>query len=327
MAVKTMIEAIRDGLREEMERDERVFVLGEDVGPRGGVFGVTDGFFKQFGPMRVLDTPLAESLIAGAAIGASMNGMRPVAEMQFADFSHPAMDQIMNEAAKIRFRSNNDFNVPLVIRMPYGGGIHGALYHSQSVEALYGHIPGLIVVIPSNPYDAKGMLKAAIRDPDPVIFLEHKGAYRLIKGDVPEEDYTVPLGKAAIAREGSDMTAIAYGMMLHHCLKAAEEIAKEGIEVEVVDVRTISPLDRETIIDSVKKTGKAIVVYEDNRSGGWGAEISASIAEAAFAYLDGPIVRVTGPDIPAMPYNHNQEAYFMPNPEKILKAMKELAAY
>ena len=327
MAVKTMIEAIRDGLREEMEKDDRVFVLGEDVGPRGGVFGVTDGFFKQFGPMRVLDTPLAESVIAGAAIGASLNGMRPVAEMQFADFSHPAMDQIMNEAAKIRFRSNNDFNVPLVIRMPYGGGIHGALYHSQSVEALYGHIPGLTVVIPSNPYDAKGMLKAAIRDPDPVIFLEHKGAYRLIKGDVPEEDYTVPLGKAAIAREGSDMTAIAYGMMLHHCLKAAEEMAKERVEVEVVDVRTISPLDRETIIDSVKKTGKAIVVYEDNRSGGWGAEISASIAEAAFAYLDGPIVRVTGPDIPAMPYNHNQEAFFMPNPEKILKAMKELAAY
>jgi 2-oxoisovalerate dehydrogenase E1 component beta subunit len=327
MAVKTMIEAIRDGLREEMERDERVFVMGEDVGPRGGVFGVTDGFHKQFGPERVLDTPLAESVIAGAAIGAAINGMRPVAEMQFADFSHPAMDQIMNEAAKIRYRSNNDFNVPLVIRMPYGGGIHGALYHSQSVEALYGHIPGLIVAVPSNPYDAKGMLKAAIRDPDPVIFLEHKGTYRLIKGEVPEEDYTVPLGKAAIAREGTDMTAIAYGMMLHHCLKAADEMANEGVEVEVVDVRTISPLDRDTIVESVKKTGKAIIVYEDNRSGGWGAEISASISEAAFAYLDGPIVRVTGPDIPAMPYNHNQEAYFMPNPEKILKAMKELAAY
>jgi 2-oxoisovalerate dehydrogenase E1 component beta subunit len=327
MAVKTMIEAIRDGLREEMERDERVFVLGEDVGPRGGVFGVTDGFHKQFGPERVLDTPLAESVIAGAAIGAAINGMRPVAEMQFADFSHPAMDQIMNEAAKIRFRSNNDFNVPLVIRMPYGGGIHGALYHSQSVEALYGHIPGLTVVVPSNPYDAKGLLKASIRDPDPVIFLEHKGAYRLIKGEVPDEDYTVPIGKAAIAREGTDMTAVAYGMMLHHCLKVAEEMAKDGVQVEVVDVRTISPLDRETIIASVKKTGKAIIVYEDNRSGGWGAEISASIAEAAFAYLDGPIVRVTGPDIPAMPYNHNQEAYFMPNPEKILKAMKDLAAY
>ncbi|MBF6614806.1 MAG: alpha-ketoacid dehydrogenase subunit beta [Chloroflexi bacterium] len=327
MAVKTLIEAIRDGLREEMERDERVFILGEDVGPRGGVFGVTDGFFKQFGPNRVIDTPLAESVIAGAAIGAAINGMRPVAEMQFADFSHPAMDQLMNEAAKIRFRSNNDFNVPMVVRMPYGGGIHGALYHSQSVEALYGHIPGLTVVIPSNPYDAKGLLKAAIRDPDPVIFLEHKGAYRLIKGDVPEGDYTVPIGKAAIAREGSDMTAIAYGMMLHHCLKAAEEMAKEGVEVEVVDVRTISPLDRETIIESVKKTGKAIIVHEDTRTGGWAGEISASISEAAFAYLDGPIVRVTGPDLPAMPYNHNQEAFFMPNPEKILKAMKDLAAY
>jgi 2-oxoisovalerate dehydrogenase E1 component beta subunit len=327
MAVKTMIEAIRDGLREEMERDERVFVLGEDVGPRGGVFGVTQGFYERFGPMRVLDTPLAESVIVGAAIGAAINGMRPVAEIQFADFSHPAMDQIMNEAAKIRFRSNNDFNCPLVIRMPYGGGIHGALYHSQSVEALYGHIPGLIVVTPSNPYDAKGMLKSAIRDPDPVIFLEHKGAYRLIKGEVPDDDYTVPLFKAAVVREGSDMTAISYGMMLHHCLKAAEEMEKEGVSVEVVDVRTISPLDRETIVNSVKKTGKAIIVYEDNRSGGWGAEISASIAEAAFAYLDGPIVRVTGPDVPAMPYNHNQEAFFMPNPDKILKAMRELAAY
>jgi 2-oxoisovalerate dehydrogenase E1 component beta subunit len=327
MAVKTLIEAIRDGLREEMERDERVFVLGEDVGPRGGVFGVTDGFSKQFGTERVLDTPLAESVIVGAAIGAAVNGMRPVAEIQFSDFSHPAMDQIMNEAAKIRFRSNNDFNCPMVIRMPYGGGIHGALYHSQSVEALYGHIPGLVVVVPSNPYDAKGMLKAAIRDPDPVIFLEHKGAYRLIKGEVPDEDFTVPLGKAAIAREGRDMTAVAYGMMLHHCLKAAEEMAKAGVEVEVVDVRTISPLDRDTILESVKKTGKAIVVHEDTRSGGWGAEISASIAEAAFAYLDGPIVRVTGPDVPAMPYNHAQEAYFMPNPEKILKAMRDLAAY
>jgi len=327
MAVKTIIEAIRDGLREEMEQDERVFVMGEDVGPRGGVFGVTDGFFKQFGPDRVIDTPLAESVIAGAAIGAAINGMRPVAEMQFSDFSHPAMDQLMNEAAKIRFRSNDDFHVPMVVRMPYGGGIHGALYHSQSVEALYGHIPGLTVVIPSNPYDAKGMLKAAIRDPDPVIFLEHKGAYRLIKGKVPDGDYTVPLGKAAIAREGTDMTAIAYGMMLHHCLKAAEEMEKNGVSVEVVDVRTISPLDRETIINSVKKTGKAIVVYEDNRSGGWGAEISASISEAAFAYLDGPIVRVTGPDIPSMPYNHNQEAFFMPNPDKILQAMRELAAY
>jgi len=211
--------------------------------------------------------------------------------------------------------------------MPYGGGIHGALYHSQSVEALYGHIPGLTVVIPSNPYDAKGLLKAAIRDPDPVIFLEHKGAYRLIKGEVPEEDYTVPLGKAAISRPGKDMTVVAYGMMLYQSLKCAEEMAKDGVDIEVVDVRTISPLDRDTIIDSVKKTGKALVVYEDNRSGGWGAEISASIAEAAFAYLDGPIMRVTGPDVPAMAYNHHQEEAFMPNQEKILKAMRELAAF
>src|SRR5439155_23689499 len=197
-----------------LERYQGVFVLGEAVGPRGGVFGVTDGFSKQFGVERVLDTPLAESVIAGAAIGAAINGMGPVAEIQFADFSHPAMDQIMNEAAKIRYRSNNDWNVPMVIRMPYGGGIHGALYHSQSLEALYGHIPGLTVVIPSNPYDAKGMLKAAIRDPDTIIFLEHKGAYRLIKGEVPDGDYTVPIGKATIARPGKDMTAVAYGVML-----------------------------------------------------------------------------------------------------------------
>jgi 2-oxoisovalerate dehydrogenase E1 component beta subunit len=327
MAVKTLLEAIRDGLREEMERDERVFVLGEDVGPRGGVFGVTDGFFKQFGADRVIDTPLAESVIVGAAIGAAVNGLRPVAEIQFSDFSHPAMDQIMNEAAKIRYRSNNDFNCPLVVRMPYGGGIHGALYHSQSVEALYGHIPGLVVVAPSNPYDAKGMMKAAIRDPDPVIFLEHKRLYRLIKGEVPDGDYTVPLGKAAVVREGKDLTAIAYGAMLYDCLKCADELAKEGVEVEVVDVRTISPLDRETILNSVKKTHKALVVYEDNKSGGWGAEIAASIAEDAFAYLDGPVARVAGLDVPAMPYNHAQEAAFLPDPERIMKAMRALLAY
>src|SRR5438552_12998482 len=278
MAVKTMIEAIRDGLREEMERDERVFVLGEDVGPRGGVFGVTDGFSKQFGVERVLDTPLAESVIAGAAIGAAINGMRPVAEIQFADFSHPAMDQIMNEAAKIRYRSNNDFNVPLVIRMPYGGGIHGALYHSQSVEALYGHIPGLIVVIPSNPYDAKGMLKAAIRDPDPVIFLEHKGTYRLIKGEVPDGDYTVPLGPADVKREGTDITVFAYGLMLHHSLAAAETLAGEGVSLSVVDLRSLSPLDVATILREARKTGKCLVVYEDNRLFGAGAEIAALIA-------------------------------------------------
>src|SRR5437867_9271485 len=327
MSEKSNVQAVHDTLLAEFRRDERYILMGEDVGVRGGVFRVSDGFIEEFGRDRIIDTPVAESSIVGIAIGAALGGLLPVAEMQFADFSAPAFEQIVDEAARIRYRSNGGYGVPLVIRMPWGGGIHGALYHSQSVEALYGHIPGLIVVTPSNPYDAKGMLKAAIRDPDPVIFLEHKGTYRLIKGEVPEGDYTVPLGKATIARPGTDMTAVAYGMMLYHCLNCAEEMAKEGVEVEVVDVRTISPLDRDTIINSVKKTGKALVVYEDNRSGGWGAEISASISEAAFPYLDGPTIRVTGPDVPAMPYNHNQEAYFMPNPEKILKAMKDLAAY
>jgi len=327
VAVKTLIEAVRDGLREEMERDERVIIFGEDVGPRGGVFGVTDGFSKQFGPDRVIDTPLAESLIAGLAIGAAAGGMFPVAEIQFADFIFPAFDQIVSEAAKVRYRSNNDWHLPMVIRAPYGGGIHGALYHSQSVEALFGHVPGLIVAIPSNPYDAKGMLKAAIRHPDPVLFFEHKGAYRLIKGDVPEDDYLVELGKAQVTREGDHLTAVAWGMMHFRCLEAAEILAGEGLSIEVVDVRTISPLDRDTIINSVKKTGKCLIVYEDNRSGGWGAEISASVSESAFEYLDGPILRVTGPDVPAMAYNHAQEAAFMPNTEKIVAAMRQLAGY
>ena len=327
MALKTLIEAVRDGLREEMERDERVIIFGEDVGPRGGVFGVTDGFHKQFGADRVIDTPLAESLIAGVAIGAAAGGMLPVAEIQFADFIMPAFDQIVSEAAKFRYRSNNDWHLPMVIRAPYGGGIHGAFYHSQSVEALFGHVPGLIVVIPSNPYDAKGLLKAAIRHPDPVLFFEHKGAYRLIKGDVPEGDYLVELGKAQVSREGTHLTAVAWGMMHFRCLEAAALLEQEGVSVEVVDVRTISPLDRPTILDSVKKTGKCLVVYEDNYSGGWGAEISASIAEAAFEYLDGPILRVTGPDVPAMPYNHAQESAFMPNTEKIAAAMRQLAGY
>ncbi|HUS16979.1 MAG TPA: alpha-ketoacid dehydrogenase subunit beta [Chloroflexia bacterium] len=327
MAVKTLIEAIRDGLREEMERDERVIIFGEDVGPRGGVFGVTDGFSKQFGTDRVIDTPLAEALIAGVAVGAAAAGMLPVGEIQFADFIMPAFDQIVSEAAKFRYRSNGDWFLPMVIRAPYGGGIHGALYHSQSVEALFGHVPGLIVVIPSNPYDAKGLLKAAIRHPDPVLFFEHKGGYRLIKGDVPEDDYIVELGKCKVSREGRHLTVVAWGMMHYRCTEAAEILAKDGISVEVVDVQTISPLDRETIIESVKKTGKCLIVYEDNRSGGWGAEISASISEAAFEYLDGPILRVTGPDVPAMPYNHDQEAAFMPNTEKIVAAMRQLVAY
>jgi 2-oxoisovalerate dehydrogenase E1 component beta subunit len=324
---KTIVEAVHDGLREEMARDERVILLGEDVGFKGGVFKVSVGLMDEFGPERVVDTPLAESGIVGTAIGAAINGLLPVAEIQFADFIHPAMDQIMNEAAKIRYRSNGDFGCPIVIRAPFGGGIHGALYHSQSVEALFAHIPGLKVVIPSNPYDAKGLLKAAIRDPDPVMFFEHKRTYRLFRQEIPDEDYTVPIGPLRVAREGDDLTVIAYGLMLHYALEAAETLAAEGVAVEVVDLRTLVPLDKETILNSVKKTGKALVVHEDTRTGGFGGEIAAIIAEEAFEFLDGPVRRLTGPDVPAMPFSKALEHEFMPNPERIAQAMRDLAAY
>lgn len=327
MAAKTIVEAVHDALREEMARDERVILMGEDVGYKGGVFKVSVGLLDEFGPERVLDTPLAESGIVGAAIGAAINGLLPVAEIQFADFIHPAMDQIINEAAKIRYRSNGDFGCPIVVRAPFGGGIHGALYHSQSVEALFAHIPGLKVVIPSNPYDAKGLLKSAIRDPDPVLFFEHKRTYRLFRQEVPDEDYTVPLGELRVAREGDDLTVVAYGLMLHYCLEAAETVAREGISAEVVDLRTLVPLDKATILDSVKKTGKVLIVHEDTRTGGFGGEIAAVIAEEAFEYLDGPVRRLTGPDVPAMPFNQVLEAEFMPNPERVARAIRDLAAY
>ena len=324
---KTIIEAVHDGLREEMARDERVIVLGEDVGYKGGVFKATVGLLDEFGAERVVDTPLAESGIIGTAIGAAINGLLPVAEIQFADFIHPAMDQIMNEAAKIRYRSNGDFGCPMVIRAPFGGGVHGGLYHSQSVEALFAHIPGLKVVIPGNPYDAKGLLKAAIRDPDPVMIFEHKRTYRLFRQEVPDEDYTVPIGRARVAREGDDLTVVAYGLMLHYALQAAEELAGEGVSVEVVDLRTLVPLDKETLLESVRKTGKALIVHEDTRTGGFGGELAAVIAEEAFEYLDGPIRRLTGPDVPAMPFNTKLEAEFLPSPERIARAMRDLAAY
>jgi 2-oxoisovalerate dehydrogenase E1 component beta subunit len=324
----TFIQAIQSAMRDEMERDESVIVMGEDVGVKGGVFGTTAGLQKQFGELRVIDTPLAESSIAGVAIGAAINGMKPVAEMQFADFIHPAFNQIVSEAAKMRYRTNNDFNVPMVIRAPFGGGVHGALYHSQSVEAFFAHVPGLKVVIPSTPYDAKGLLISAIRDPDPVLFFEHKKAYRLIKGEVPEgENYTVPIGLARVARQGSHMSVFAYGLMVHYCLLAAEEMAKEGHSVEVIDLRTVKPLDRAAILSSVQKTGKALIVYEANRTLGVGAEVAALIAEECFEYLDGPVLRLGGPDVPAMPFSPPMEDFFMPNPEKILKAMRQLAAY
>lgn len=327
MAVKTLIEGVREALTEEMERDDRVWVLGEDVGKKGGVFLATEGIYSRFGEARVLDTPLAESCIVGVAIGAALNGLIPVAEIQFADFIHPAFDQIVSEAARIRYRSNGDYSCPIVVRAPFGGGVHGGLYHSQSVEAFYAHVPGLKVVIPSTPEDAKGLLKAAIRDPDPVMFFEHKKAYRLIKGEVPDGDFVTPIGTAAVRREGTTMTCVAWGLMVHHCLEAAEAVAGEGISVEVIDLRTLQPLDRETILRSVEKTARAVVVHEDNLTGGFGAEVAAIIAEQGFEYLDAPVTRVAGPDVPAMPFNHPQEEAFLPNPEKIAAAMRRLAAY
>jgi 2-oxoisovalerate dehydrogenase E1 component beta subunit len=328
VAEKNLVATIHDTLWDEMKADDRVLVMGEDVGARGGVFRATAGFLDEFGEQRVIDTPLAESSIVGLAIGMAIHGLIPVAEIQFADFIHPAFDQLVSEAARIRYRSNGDFGVPMVVRAPYGGGVHGALYHSQSIEAFYGHVPGLKVITPSTPYDVKGMLRAAIRDPDPVLFLEHKKCYRLIKGEVPDEPYEVPIGPADVKREGDDLTCVSYGLMLHQCLEAAAKLEEEqGASIEVVDVRTIAPLDKQTILDSVKKTGKAMVVYEDNRTYGVGAEIIATIAEEAMFDLDGPLVRIGGPDIPAMPFSTPLEHFYMPSVEGIQAAMKELAEF
>jgi 2-oxoisovalerate dehydrogenase E1 component beta subunit len=328
MPEKNVVTTLHDTLHDLMNQDDRILVMGEDVGARGGVFRVTAGFMDEFGEQRVIDTPLAESSIVGLAIGMALHGLLPIAEIQFADFIHPAFDQLVSEAARLRYRSNGDFGVPMVVRAPYGGGVHGALYHSQSIEAFYGHVPGLKVVLPSTPYDTKGLLRAAVKDPDPVLFLEHKKTYRLIKGEVPDEDYEVPIGKADVKREGDDLTCVAYGLMLHFCLEAAAKLEEEdGTRVEVVDVRTVNPLDRETILDSVRKTGKAMVVYEDNRTYGVGAEIVATIAEEAMLDLDGPLVRVAGPDIPAMPFSEPLEHFYMPDAEGIGKAMKDLAAF
>lgn len=324
----TLIEGIRQGMDEELARDERVFVVGEDVGPRGGVFRATMGLFDKYGAGRIIDSPLAELSIVGVGIGAALYGMRPICEVQFADFIHPAFNQIVNEAAKMCYRSKGDWTVPLVIRAPYGGGIGGGLYHSQSVEAFFAHIPGLKVVIPSNPYDAKGLLKSAVRDPGPVIYLEPKKGYRLIKGEVPEgEEILVPIGPARVSRVGQDLTVLAYGMMHHYALQAAEAVAAQGIDAEVVDLRTLYPVDKATILSSVRKTGKALVVYEDNRTGGYGAEIAALLADEAFTDLDAPVRRLAGPDIPAVPFSHPLQDWFMVDPEKIAQAIRDLAAF
>ena len=327
MTVRTVLEAVRETMREEMRRDERVVLLGEDVGARGGVFRASEGLLQEFGEERVIDTPLAEGAIVGVAIGMSLNGLRPIAEIQFADFIHPAFDQIVSEAARIRYRSNGVWGCPLVVRAPYGGGVHGALYHSQSVEAFFAHVPGLKVVAPSTPQDVKGLLTAALRDDDPVIFLEHKRTYRLIKGEVPDGDFVLPLGKAEVKRPGEHVSVITYGLAVHHALQAAEEVAKEGVSVEVVDLRTLKPLDTETVLASVRKTGKALVVHEDNLTGGFGAEVAAIIAQEAFEHLDGPVTRLAGPDVPAIPFSPPLEEAFIPGPEKIAAAIRKLAAY
>lgn len=327
MPVISYIEAVTQALREEMERDPKVFVLGEDVGKKGGVFKATQGLYEQFGEERVIDTPLTESAIAGVAIGAAMYGLRPVGEMQFADFIMPAVNQIISEAARIRYRSNNDWSCPLVIRAPYGGGVHGGLYHSQSVEAIFANQPGLKIVMPSTPYDVKGLLKAAIRDDDPVLFFEHKRAYRLIKGEVPEGDYTIPIGKADVKREGDDITVITYGLCVHFSLQAAEKLAAEGISAHILDLRTIYPLDKEAIIEAATKTGKVLLITEDNKEGSVIGEVAAIIAENCLFDLDAPIMRLAGPDVPAMPFAPTMEKYFMLNPDKVEKAMRELAEF
>ncbi|WP_105992722.1 alpha-ketoacid dehydrogenase subunit beta [Staphylococcus simulans] len=327
MAKITYLSAIQQAIYQAMEKNPNVFVLGEDVGKKGGVFGVTLGLQEKFGIERVIDTPLAESNIVGTAIGASMLGKRPIAEIQFAEYILPATNQIMSEAAKMRYRSNNDWQAPVTIRAPFGGGIHGALYHSQSIESVFASTPGLTIVIPSTPYDAKGLLLASVESNDPVLYFEHKKAYRLLKEEVPEEYYTVPIGKADVKREGSDITVFTYGLCVNYSLQAADVLAEEGIDVEVVDLRTVYPLDKSTIIERAKRTGKILLVTEDNLEGSIMSEVSAIIAENCLFDLDAPIMRLAGPDVPAMPFSPPLEDEFMMNPDKIKEKMLELARF
>jgi 2-oxoisovalerate dehydrogenase E1 component beta subunit len=324
MPVMTYVEAIRQGLWEEMERDDSVLILGEDVGVYGGAFKVTKGFLERFGERRVIDTPLSESVIIGAGTGAAIHGLRPVVEMQFSDFMACGFDQITNFAAKCRYRWGA--SVPLVVRAPSGGGVHGGPFHSQNPEMPYVHTPGLKVVQPSTAYDAKGLIKASIRDNDPVIFLEHKNLYRSIKDDVPGEDYTIPLGKAAVRREGSDLSVITYGWMVHVALEAAGKLAREGIEIEVLDLRTLAPYDKEAVLATARKTSKVILLHEDTLTGGLGGELSSLISEHAFEYLDGPLVRITAPDTP-VPYSPPLEEAFLPNVEKVVEKARWLHRY
>ncbi|MBZ5536173.1 MAG: alpha-ketoacid dehydrogenase subunit beta [Acidobacteriia bacterium] len=324
MATTTYLEAIRQGLWEEMERDPDVFLMGEDIGSYGGAFKVTAGMLEHFGEKRVIDTPISEEAIVGAGIGAAVMGMRPVLEMQFMDFIACAFNQIVNYAAKMHFRWGQA--VPLVIRGPSGGGVHGGPYHSQNPEAYFAHTPGLKVVQPATAYDAKGLIKAAIRDNNPVIFLEHKFLYRRIKEEIPEGDYVVPLGVARVAREGKHLSIITYGAMLYVALDAAKQLEHEEIDVEVIDLRTLSPLDEDCILNSVKKTNKIILLHEDTRTLGLGAELASIISEKAFEYLDGPLIRITAPDSP-VPYSPPLEEAYLPGVGQVMDAARRLAAY
>ena len=321
LALLNIVQAVNHTLRDEMKLNDKIVILGEDVGVNGGVFRATEGLFQEFGPKRVIDTPLAESGIIGVSIGMALYGLKPVPEIQFMDFVYPAFDQIQSELSKFRYRSGGQFTVPVVIRTPYGGGIKGSHYHSQSTEAFYIHTPGLKVVIPATPYDTKGLLTSALRDPDPVMFLEPKKIYRTVRGEVPDDEYTIPIGKANVTREGEDVVIFAYGAMLHVAMEAAELAAAKGIGVEVVDIRTLLPFDIETIMSSVKKTGRVVILHEACKTCGFGAEIAAQIAERGLLHLKAPIIRVAGFDVP-FPYALEEE--YMPNANRVLKAIEKV---
>lgn len=321
MTVLNIVQAVNRTLRDEMRRNDKVVLLGEDVGVNGGVFRATEGLYNEFGSNRVIDTPLSESGIIGVSIGMALYGLKPVPEIQFLDFIYPGFDQIQSELSKFRYRSGGQYTASVVIRTPYGGGIRGSHYHSQSTEAFFVHTPGLKVVIPATPYDTKGLLTSALRDSDPVMFLEPKKIYRTVRGEVPDEDYTVPIGKANIAREGEDVTVFAYGAMLHVAMEGAELASAKGINVEVVDIRTLLPFDIETIVSSVKKTGRVVIVHEACKTCGFGAEIAAQIAERALLHLKAPIIRIAGFDVP-FPYALENE--YMPNASRVLTAIEKV---
>jgi pyruvate dehydrogenase E1 component beta subunit len=321
----TLVQAVRDGLYTEMKQDDDVVVLGEDVGKNGGVFRATEGLYDEFGENRVIDTPLAESGIVGTSIGMAAYGLKPVPEMQFSGFMYPAFDQIVSHAARLRNRSRGRFSCPLVVRAPYGGGIRAPEHHSESKEAFYAHEAGLKVVIPSTPYDTKGLLISAIRDPDPVIFLEPKLIYRAFRGEVPEEDYTVPIGEAAVRREGADISVFTYGAMTRPTMEAAENLSEEGIDVEVVDLRTVSPLDEEAIVESFKKTGRAAVVHEAPKKVGVGAEVAAIIQEEALLYQEAPVERITGFDVPFPLYA--LEDYYLPSVARVEEGIRNAVEF